>query len=202
MGEPLVIHTTRRSRNVKIGSVTIGAGQPIALQSMCATKTQDVPTTLGQIRLLQSAGVDFIRIAIDSRADVEALKNIRQETDANLVVDLQESYRLAKDVAPFVQKLRYNPGHLHHHQKNISVEDKVKFLVQVAGENNVAIRIGVNFGSLDPAQKKEGESSASVALASAYEHVDLVESLEFRKLCRFTKELRSKCGNCDQQSVC
>lgn len=192
MGEPLVIHSTRRSRNVRIGSVTIGAGQPIALQSMCATHTQDVEKTLTQIRLLQSAGADVIRVAVDSKADVEALKNIRQETDANLVVDLQESYRLAKDVAPFVQKLRYNPGHLHHHQKNVSVEDKVKFLVDTAGQHNVAIRIGVNFGSLDPALKKEGESSMDTAVASALEHVHLVESLGFTQ---FVVSLKSSDPN-------
>ncbi|MCL4160345.1 UNVERIFIED_CONTAM: hypothetical protein GTU68_019318 [Idotea baltica] len=146
---------------------------------MCATKTTNIPATLTQIRLLETAGADLIRIAVDSRKEVEALAEIRKETDANLVVDLQENYRLAEKLAPFVQKLRYNPGHLHHHQKQVSVADKISFLVDVAGQNDCAIRIGVNFGSLDPEQKAQGLSSEDAAIASALEHVSLVEKNNF-----------------------
>ena len=153
--------SSRPTRNVKIGSCTIGGENPIAIQSMCATKTTDIPVTLKQIQLLESVGADVIRVAIDSKKDVEALREIRKETEANLVVDLQENYRLASDLAPFVQKIRYNPGHLHHHQKNVPVKDKVKFLVDTAAEHDCAIRIGVNFGSLDPNMK--GRSSGSDA---------------------------------------
>ena len=138
----------RPTREVAIGSVTIGGTNPIATQSMCATRTTDIAATLAQIHLLERAGADVIRIAIDSKKDVAALKEIRKETTANLVVDLQESYRLAEDVAPFVQKFRYNPGHLHHHQKSVPVADKVAFLVDTAGAHDCAMRIGVNFGSL------------------------------------------------------
>ena len=176
------------TRSVAAGSTTIGGGAPIAIQSMCATKTTDIPVTLEQIRLLESAGADLIRIAIDSRKDVAALKEIRKETEANLVVDLQENYRLAKDVAPLVQKFRYNPGHLHHHQKEVSVKDKVSFLVDTAGEYDCAMRIGVNFGSLDPALSKGEEDSRQVALRSAYEHCDLVEEQGFE---RFVVSLKS-----------
>ena len=170
----------RHSRLVKIGNKTIGGTSPIALQSMCATKTTDIPATISQIHLLEKAGADLIRIAVDSKKDVEALREIRKETTANLVIDLQENYRLASAVAPYVQKFRYNPGHLHHHQREVSVRDKVKFLVEVAGTHNCAMRIGVNFGSLDPALKKVKENPRAVALKSAYEHCDLVESLGFK----------------------
>ncbi len=127
-------------------------------------------------------------MAVDSKKDVEALRSIRGETDANIVIDLQENYRLAKLVGPFVQKFRYNPGHLHHHQREVSVADKVKFLVDTAGEHDCAMRIGVNFGSLDPALKGEEENPEVVALNSAFTHAEMVESLGFT---RFVVSLKS-----------
>lgn len=169
----------RKTRRVRIGSVVIGAGSPIAIQSMCATKTTDTSATLAQIRLLQDAGAELIRVAVDSKRDVEALKAIRAETDANLVVDLQENYRLAQDVAPFVQKLRYNPGHLYHHQPELAIGDKVGFLVDIAGRYNCALRIGINFGSLDPATSSS-QKPAQAALNTALEHVELVEKKGFQ----------------------
>src|SRR5580658_7595767 len=101
------------TRAVKIGSFTIGAGNPIAVQSMCATKTADVETTVAQIEHLVQAGADIIRVAVDTKADAAALAEIRKRTTANLSCDLQENYRLATDVAPSVNKIRYNPGHLY-----------------------------------------------------------------------------------------
>ena len=88
--------TRRKTRKIRVGSTFIGGDSPIAVQSMCATKTTDVPLTLWQIKLLKNAGADIIRVAIDSKADVEALFKISQEVEANLVVDLQENYRLAE----------------------------------------------------------------------------------------------------------
>lgn len=170
----------------------VGGGQPIVVQSMCATKTTDVAATLGQLRLLQQAGAGLIRIAVDSKKDVDALKAIRAETDANIVIDLQENYRLAAAVAPYVQKLRYNPGHLHHHQREVPVEDKVKFLVETAGAHDCALRIGVNFGSLDPALKATHEEPADVALTSALTHAEMVERLGFT---RFVVSLKSSNPN-------
>ena len=81
------------------------------------------------------------------------MAEIRRRTDANLSVDLQENYRLAADVAPLVDKIRYNPGHLFHHERNRPWQDKVKFLADVAGEHDCALRIGVNCGSVDPGKK-------------------------------------------------
>src|SRR5207245_6373950 len=124
---------------------------PIAVQSMTATKTQDIDATIRQVELLEEAGADVIRIAIDTAKDVTALSEVRKaRPNANLVIDLQENYRLAEKVAPFVQKLRYNPGHLYHLEREKPIRDKVRYLVEVAREHGCAMRIGVNAGSVDP----------------------------------------------------
>ncbi len=180
------------TRKVVVGDLTLGGGQPIAVQSMCATKTQDIPATLNQIRILQEHGADIIRIAIDSKRDVEALKMLRAQTDARIVIDLQENYRLAALVAPYVQKIRYNPGHLHHHEKDVPVREKVAFLVKQAKEHNLALRIGVNFGSLDPEQKSAYTDEREAALTSAREHVEYLEELEFQN---FVVSLKSSDPN-------
>ena len=86
-------------------------------------------------------------------AIAKRLAEIRRRTTANLSVDLQENYRLAAEVAPLVDKIRYNPGHLYHHERNRPWQDKVRFLVDVAGGHDCALRVGVNCGSVDPAKK-------------------------------------------------
>lgn len=184
--------TIRRTRAVSIGTVMLGGDNPIVVQSMAATRTQDLDATTQQIQMLEEAGAGLIRIAIDSKRDVEALRTLRQSTSANLVVDLQESYRLAEKVAPFVQKLRYNPGHLHHHQRDVPVKDKVKFLVDQAGEHDCALRIGINFGSLDPSLKDGDDDPLKVALRSADEHISYMEELKFS---RFVVSLKSSDPN-------
>ena len=102
------------TRHVRIGSITIGTANPIAVQSMTATQTRDIDATVAQVNALADAGADVVRIAVDSTAEADAVAEIRKQTTANLVVDLQENYRLAERLAPHVDKLRYNPGHLHH----------------------------------------------------------------------------------------
>jgi (E)-4-hydroxy-3-methylbut-2-enyl-diphosphate synthase len=169
----------RTTRSVRVADLIIGSEGPISVQSMCATKTQDIAATSKQIQLLEEHGADIIRIAIDSRRDIEALAEIRKTTNARLVVDLQESYKLAKQVAPYVQKIRYNPGHLYHHEKETPVSEKVKYIVGVAREHDLAVRIGVNFGSLDPAKAGEQEDPLEVALTSAREHIGYMEDLGF-----------------------
>jgi (E)-4-hydroxy-3-methylbut-2-enyl-diphosphate synthase len=170
----------RKTRSVQVRDLIIGSEGPISVQSMCATKTQDIDATLRQIKLLQTHGADVIRIAIDSRRDVEALAAIRAQTDARIVVDLQESYKLAGAVAPYVQKIRYNPGHLYHHEKDTPVVEKVKYIVGVARQYGLALRIGVNFGSLDPAQADKQDDPTEVALVSAREHIGYLEDLGFQ----------------------
>src|SRR5947208_16274416 len=107
MQTPLSIQR-KPTRAVRIGSVTIGGGNAIAVQSMTATHTQDIAATVKQVNELHAAGAAVVRIAVDSSRDAEALAEIRQQTQANLAVDLQENYRLAAAVAPHVNKIRYN----------------------------------------------------------------------------------------------
>ncbi len=173
----------RATRPVRIGNITVGGGHPIVVQSMTATKTQNVAATAQQAEALRSAGAGVVRIAVDSKKDVEALGEIRKLTTANLVVDLQENFRLAEDVAPFVDKIRYNPGHLYHHQKETSWQDKVKFIAEQAVKHDLALRVGVNCGSVDPAIKaKFGEhDTIGPMLASATEHCELLESIGFKR---------------------
>ena len=140
----------RKTRTIHVKHLAIGGSAPIAVQSMAATQTRDIPATLRQVRILADAGADLIRIAVDSQADVDALAQIRAQIRAQtaslLSVDLQENYRLAAKVAPYVDKIRYNPGHLHHHEKDKPIEDKVAFLVDVAKRHACALRIGINAG--------------------------------------------------------
>jgi (E)-4-hydroxy-3-methylbut-2-enyl-diphosphate synthase len=172
----------RTTRAVRIGNVTIGGSNPIAVQSMAATRTQDVPATIRQVELLEAAGADVIRIAIDNPKDVVALAEVRAaRPNANLVIDLQENYKLAEKVAPFVQKLRYNPGHLYHLEREKPVRDKVKYLVDLAREHGNAIRIGVNAGSVDPDKlsKYSKDDSITPMIESALDHCDLLDDLGF-----------------------
>jgi (E)-4-hydroxy-3-methylbut-2-enyl-diphosphate synthase len=136
----------RRTRTIHVRDLAIGGGAPIAVQSMAATRTQDVAATMRQVELLESAGADLVRIAVDSKADVEALAMIRSRTKVRLSVDLQENYRLAELVAPYVDKLRYNPGHLHHHEKEKAVEEKVRWSPIIRSCGFAAHR--VNAGSI------------------------------------------------------
>ena len=117
------------TRAVRVGTVTIGGGNPIVVQSMCATKTTDVDATAALANTLAEAGAGVVRVAVDSKRDAEALAAIRERTRANLSVDLQENYRVAADVAPLVEKIRYNPGHLYHDEPDRPWQDKVRFLV-------------------------------------------------------------------------
>jgi (E)-4-hydroxy-3-methylbut-2-enyl-diphosphate synthase len=156
------------TRSVRVGNVFLGSSHPVAVQSMCATKTQDVDATVEQAEAIRKAGGALVRIAVDSPKDVEALADVRGQTRANLVVDLQESYRLADTVAPHVDKIRYNPGHLWHHERAKPVRDKVAFLVDVARANDLALRIGVNCGSVDPEVKaRHPEDDVQAMVASA-----------------------------------
>ena len=185
-----MIVSSNSTRPVKIGSVTIGGGNPIVVQSMCATKTTDVDATVAQAEALQGAGAGIVRIAVDGKKDADALPAIRQATGANLSVDLQENYRVAADVASWVDKIRYNPGHLYHHERNRPWQDKVRFLVDTAGEHDCAIRVGVNCGSVDPAKRRKYDQDDSIGpmLESALEHAELLDGLGFTRFCVSLKD--------------
>jgi (E)-4-hydroxy-3-methylbut-2-enyl-diphosphate synthase len=174
--------TAKRSptRSVRVGSAFLGSRHAIAVQSMCATRTQDVDATVEQAEAIRNAGGDLVRVAVDSARDVEALAEIRRQTRANLVVDLQENYRLAAKVAPHVDKVRYNPGHLYHHEREKPVRDKVRFLAEVAREHDCAIRVGVNCGSVDPELKARHPGDDVAAMVeSALQHCALLDEVGF-----------------------
>jgi (E)-4-hydroxy-3-methylbut-2-enyl-diphosphate synthase len=171
------------TRGVRIGNITVGDQNLIAVQSMTATKTQNVDATVAQAEALREAGAGVVRIAVDSEKDADALAQIRQQTTANLAVDLQENFRLAERVAPWVDKIRYNPGHLYHHQRDKTWQEKVEFIIQQAIQHDCAVRIGVNCGSVDPAKKEKYDPADSITpmLESALEHCDFVDSLGFTR---------------------
>ena len=169
-----------KTRKIKIRDLEIGGGAPIAVQSMCATRTQDIDATLKQIKALEEKGADLIRIAVDNKSDVAALAEIRKNTRARLVVDLQENFPLAESVARHIDKIRYNPGHLHHLEKDRSIEDKVKWLVGIAQSHGVALRVGVNCGSVAPdfLEKFKGNQVQAI-VESAVWHCELLDKLHF-----------------------
>ncbi|MGC1192397.1 MAG: flavodoxin-dependent (E)-4-hydroxy-3-methylbut-2-enyl-diphosphate synthase, partial [Candidatus Binatus sp.] len=131
----------RKTRQITIGGTKVGGNAPVVVQSMCATRTIDVDETVAQAHQLANAGAGIVRIAIDSEKEIPAVKEIREQTKGIVLsVDLQENYKIANRVAPYVDKIRYNPGHLHHIEKSKTIEQKVKWLVEVARDNDVAIR--------------------------------------------------------------
>lgn len=174
------------TRAVRIGSIQVGGGAPIAVQSMAATKTQDIEATTRQVTLIHAAGADIIRIACDSKKDVEALAEVRarvmESIQPNLSVDLQENYRLAEIVAPHVDKIRYNPGHLWHHEREKSIRDKVAYIAGIAEQHDVALRVGVNCGSVDPVMTERfGDDDVGAMVESALEHTRILDDLGFTR---------------------
>lgn len=179
-----------KTRAVRIGTATIGADNPIAVQSMTATHTQDIDATVAQVNALHAAGADVVRIAVDNKKDAAALAEVRKQTKANLSVDLQENYRLAEVVAPHVDKIRYNPGHLYHHEREKPWQEKVRYIAGVAAEHDCALRVGVNCGSVDPAKKEKYDEhdSLSPMLESAADHCEFLDSLGFTRYCVSLKD--------------
>ncbi len=182
--------TRNPTREVQIGTTVIGNGNPIAIQSMTATKTTDVVATVRQVNMLHAAGAGVVRIAIDNQKEADALIEISRQTEANLSVDLQENYRLAEVVAPYVAKLRYNPGHLYHHEREKTWQEKVRYIAGIAADNNCAIRVGVNCGSVDPekSEKYDDDDSISPMLESALDHCEFLDSIGFHNYCVSLKD--------------
>ena len=177
------------TRIIQIGTLKIGGGLPVALQSMAATKTTDVIRTAETCQRLADAGAEVVRVAVDTLHDAEALREIhgivqRGTASVNLSVDLQENYRLAEVVAPFVREIRYNPGHLHHLEPETAWQTKVERIVQIARQHDCALRIGVNCGSLDPALGETADggrqtAEESAAVLSALQHAEFIDTLGF-----------------------
>ena len=178
------------TREVRIGHIVIGNGNPIDVQSMCATPTTNVEATLRQLKSLDQAGADIIRVAADNKKDAQALIEIRQHTDAVISVDLQENYRLAEILAPHVDKIRYNPGHLYHHERKKPWKEKVRYLVDIAEKHDCAIRVGVNAGSVDPEKMEKYPRGDSVTpmVDSALEHSKWLDDIGFTRYCVSLKD--------------
>jgi len=162
----------------------------LAVQSMAATQTQNLEATARQIEVLEQAGADVIRIAVDSDADVAALQTLREKfPNAVLSVDLQENYKLAPKVAPLVNKVRYNPGHLFHLEKDKSIREKVEFIIDAARAHGCAIRIGVNCGSIDPDYKeKYKDDPVEGMVRCAVDHCQILDELKFENYCVSLKD--------------
>lgn len=164
----------KNTRQISIGNVKIGGGAPISVQSMTNTKTTDTKATVSQIKALQEAGCDIVRIAVPDMAAAENIANIKEQVNVPLVADIHFDYRLAlKAIEQGIDALRINPG-------NIGDEERVKAVVTTAKEKHIPIRIGVNAGSLDKKLlAKYGKVTAEALVESAMEHVRILEKLDF-----------------------
>ena len=161
------------TKSVDVGGVIVGAGNPIAVQSMTNTNTCDVLATVKQINDLQAAGADIVRVSVPGFDEAAAFKEIRKAVDIPLVADIHFDYKIALEVADSADCLRINPG-------NIGKENKVREVIQAAIHNNVPIRVGVNAGSMEKdLQKKYGEPNADALVESALRHVDILDKFNF-----------------------
>lgn len=167
----------RQTREVQIGNVKIGGNNPIAIQSMCNTKTSDVEATVKQIKELESVGCEIIRVAVPDMAAAEAIADIKKQISIPLVADIHFDYRLAlKAIESGVDKLRINPG-------NIGSEERVKAVVEAAKAKNIPIRIGVNSGSLEKnILEKYGTVTPMGLVESALRHVRMLEKYDFHDI--------------------
>lgn len=162
----------RVSKPIRVGSVIVGGGAPVSVQSMSKTDTRDARSTINQIRELEECGCEIIRVAVPDRQAAAAIKEIRKGISIPLVADIHFDYRLAlAAMASGADGLRLNPG-------NIRDKQQIKKVVAAAKAREVPIRIGVNFGSLPPG-KKPGGSIAACMVDTAMEQVQLLESLDF-----------------------
>ena len=166
----------RKSRQIMVGNVAVGGDAPISVQSMTNTETTDVAATVAQIRALEQAGADIVRVSVPSLDAAEAFGQIRAQVNVPLVSDIHFDHRIALRVLELgVDCLRINPG-------NIGREDRVRTLVDAARDRGVPIRIGVNAGSLEKdLQKKYGEPTAEALVESALRHIDILDRLDFQE---------------------
>lgn len=165
----------RKTRKIKIGKIFIGGDAPVAVQSMCNTDTRNVKKTVAQIRELQKAGCEIIRVAVPDMVAAKALGKIKKQIAIPLVADIHFSHELALEaIRQGVDKLRINPG-------NIGSEDKIKKVVAAAKQKKIPIRIGINAGSLekDILKKHKNKVTAAGMVESALRHIRILEKLKF-----------------------
>ena len=166
------------TRQILVGGIPIGGGAPVVIQSMLNTKTTDIAGSLEQIKKLQIAGCQIVRLAVPNMEAAKAFAQICKESPLPLVADIHFDYKLAIAAAEGgAAKIRINPG-------NIGGEDRVKVVVDVCKDRNIPIRIGVNGGSLDKRLlEKYGHPTAEALVESAFEHLELLEKYGFYDTC-------------------
>lgn len=166
------------TKQILVGGVPVGGGAPVSIQSMCSTKTDDVPATVDQIHRLEAAGCEIVRVAVPDMAAAKAIRAIRSRIHIPLVADIHFDYRLALEcAAQGVDKIRINPG-------NIGGEDRVKAVADACRAGKIPIRIGVNGGSLEKELLKRYGGATPEALAeSALGHAALLEKFDFTDIC-------------------
>ncbi|MEI0530505.1 flavodoxin-dependent (E)-4-hydroxy-3-methylbut-2-enyl-diphosphate synthase [Brachyspira pilosicoli] len=162
------------SKIVNVGNILIGGGNPVSVQSMTNTDTRNVKETVWQLKSLEEAGVDIVRLAVLDMEAAQAIKEIKKQTKVPLIADIHFDYRLAlESMKSGIDALRLNPG-------NIKDKEKVKEVIKEAKDRNLTIRVGVNGGSLDRAIYKE--VNAQNMVKSASEHIKLMEDLNFTNI--------------------
>ena len=169
--------TREQTKKIKIGSRVIGGGNPVAIQSMTNTRTEDVAATVGQILALEKAGCEIIRCAVPTMEAAESLAEIKKQIHIPLVADIHFDYRLAiAAIEHGADKIRINPG-------NIGDETKVRAVVEKAKAYHVPIRVGVNSGSLEKrlVEKYEGVTAEGL-VESALEKVHMIEDMGYDQL--------------------
>ena len=166
------------TRQILVGNVPIGGGAPVSIQSMLNTRTTDVEGSLAQIRALQTAGCQIVRLAVPNMEAARGFAEICRESELPLVADIHFDYKLAIAAAEAgAAKIRINPG-------NIGGEDRVKAVVDVCKDKHIPIRIGVNGGSLEKGLlEKYGHPTAEALVESAFEHLELLEKQGFYDTC-------------------
>ena len=166
------------TKQIRLGSVAVGGGAPVSVQSMCNTKTWDVEATVGQILALEAAGCDIVRLAIPDMDSARAISAIRERVHIPLVGDIHFDYRLALEAAERgIDKIRINPG-------NIGGEEKVKAVAEACRRHGIPIRIGVNAGSLEGRLlEKYGHPCPEALVESAQGHIALLNRYDFDDIC-------------------
>ena len=172
-----MVNEIKTTRVVRIGNRVIGGGNPVLIQSMTNTKTEDVKATVAQIKELERAGCDIIRCAVPTMEAALAFKEIKEAIDIPLVADIHFDYRLAiAAMENGADKIRINPG-------NIGSEEKLRAVVDVAKEYQIPIRVGVNSGSLEKEVLEKYSKVTSEALVeSALNNAKLIEDMDYHNM--------------------
>ena len=165
-------------KKINVGGVEIGGGAPVSVQTMCNTKTWDVEATVAQIKAMQVAGADIVRLAIPDMRAAQAIAEIKEQVSVPLVADIHFDHRLALAVAERgIDKIRINPG-------NIGGAENVKAVAEACRKRSIPIRIGVNAGSLEPRLiEKYGHPCPEAMVESAQGHVELLQRFDFDDIC-------------------